>query len=186
MPANLKAFLFIPVTFASSLFSMQVKELNPDTTSIRWFALTAVLVTVSSYSVRLLIRSRLMVDVLRKMMSSVRTHAGLRESQPVPTIDFIWWAMTSPTRAFSSVGWRANFLRPNLPVILTCTVCGFVPLFSVWFNTHLRGGIKVAVSIAACLTIIALLVATAGRHLVHFVRDILRRPKRRREGTRLR
>ena len=183
---TLKAFLFIPVTFASSLFSMQVKELNPDTTSVRWFALTAVLVTVSSYSVRLLIRSRLMVEALRKMMNSVRTYAGLRERQPVPTVVFVRWAVTSPMRAFNSIGWWANFLRPNLPVILTCIFCGFIPLFSVWFNTHLRGGIKVAVSIAACITIIALLAVTAGRHLVHFLRDILRRPKRRRKGTRLR
>jgi len=182
----LKAFLFIPVTFAASLFSMQVKELNPATTSVRWFALTAVLATISSYSVRLFIRSRLVVDALRKMMNSVRTYAGLRERQPVPTIDFIWWVVTSPKRVFNSLGWWADFLRPNLHVILTCIICGFVPLFSVWFNTHLKGGVKVAVSIAACITIMALLAVTAGRHLIHSVRGTLRRPKRRRKGTRLR
>lgn len=52
------AFLFIPLTFSASIFSMQVKELDASRKSIAAFFILAIIITTASYALRLLIRKR--------------------------------------------------------------------------------------------------------------------------------
>lgn len=134
---------------------MQVKELNPDETSIKWFGVMAVGVTTTSYLVRLIIRSQGFVRVLHSMMESARLYAGLRDNQPVPTSTFLLWAvravLVAPFRKLLQTQMGQN-LRDTWMFMAAIFVCTFIPLFSVWFNGGLRGGIKVVVSLAICLT----------------------------------
>ncbi|KAK5091736.1 hypothetical protein LTR05_001921 [Lithohypha guttulata] len=174
------------LTELASIFSMQVRELDPATTSIRWFALTAIILIVTSYSVRLLIRSRLFVNGMHLMMSSVRREVGLRDGQPVPTITFLWWLASSPARALGSTNWWDAVIRPVLPMMILCIVCGFVPLFSLWFNARLAGGMKVVISIAIGITVISLLCVTLGPKVVRSILEMLRKQKGRRRRQKLR
>jgi len=47
------AFFFIPLTFAATVFSMQVKELNASVTPISTFVILAASITIGSYALRL-------------------------------------------------------------------------------------------------------------------------------------
>lgn len=52
------AFVFIPLTFSASIFSMQVKEISKKEVSLRAFFIVAIVSTTSSYALRLIIRSK--------------------------------------------------------------------------------------------------------------------------------
>lgn len=85
------AFFFIPLTFASSLFSMQVKELDSSTTSVAVFLAVAMAVTISSYTVRLVILSSTFLSLWRQWKDDIRAERGIRSSGPIATSAVLKW-----------------------------------------------------------------------------------------------
>ena len=85
------AFLFIPLTFSASIFSMQVRELETADISIWAFFLLAACITFGSYSLRLFIRSEPIVDLKRRLLEEARTAAELAPGAPTPTRYFLVW-----------------------------------------------------------------------------------------------
>ena len=85
------AFFFIPLTFSASIFSMQVKELDASRISIAAFFVLAIMITTSSYALRLLICSENFIDFRRKLLKDIRQDAGLAPISPSPTQTFLAW-----------------------------------------------------------------------------------------------
>ncbi|KAL8869053.1 MAG: hypothetical protein Q9174_004560 [Haloplaca sp. 1 TL-2023] len=79
------AFFFIPLTFAASLFSMQVKEINANTTSVGAFLAVALAVTIGSYALRLVIRSSIFLGVWRRWKDEIRAEKEIRPTAPIAT-----------------------------------------------------------------------------------------------------
>ncbi|KAL8943781.1 MAG: hypothetical protein Q9211_000864 [Gyalolechia sp. 1 TL-2023] len=85
------AFFFIPLTFAASLFSMQVKELDADTTSVGVFFGVALTITACSYVLRLAIRSSAFVSFLRRWKDDIRISTDSSSGAPIATTMVLKW-----------------------------------------------------------------------------------------------
>ncbi|KAL9118148.1 MAG: hypothetical protein Q9187_005311 [Circinaria calcarea] len=83
------AFFFIPLTFSASIFSMQVRELNPTRVSVSAFFILAIIITASSYGLRLFIRSASVIRLRKRCLDQVRSDAELTPGTPIPTRVFI-------------------------------------------------------------------------------------------------
>ena len=85
------AFLFIPLTFSASIFSMQVRELNATRVSIWAFILLAICITFGSYGLRLFIRSESVIRLKKRSLEKVRADAMLTPGSPIPSRYFLTW-----------------------------------------------------------------------------------------------
>ncbi|KAL8757625.1 MAG: hypothetical protein Q9184_004161 [Pyrenodesmia sp. 2 TL-2023] len=85
------AFFFIPLTFAASLFSMQVKELDANTTSVGVFLAVALTITVCSYALRLVIRSTTFLSFMGRWKSEIRASTETSSGTPIATTTVLRW-----------------------------------------------------------------------------------------------
>ncbi|KAL8919418.1 MAG: hypothetical protein Q9208_006796 [Pyrenodesmia sp. 3 TL-2023] len=86
------AFFFIPLTFASSLFSMQVKELDSNTTSVGVFFAVALTITVCSYALRLMIRSSVFLSFMGRWKNEIRASTETPSGTPIATTTALRWS----------------------------------------------------------------------------------------------
>lgn len=89
------AFFFIPLTFAASLFSMQVKELDANTTSVGVFLGVALTITVCSYALRLAIRSSAFLSFWRRWKKEIRTTTESPSIRTTTVLKWIWTRLSS-------------------------------------------------------------------------------------------
>jgi hypothetical protein len=82
------AFLFIPLTFAAGLFSMQVKELDPAP-PVSYFIGTSIAVISFSYIMRLVVRSSILRQYRQRMFARIHEHAGVQEGRSITTRQFL-------------------------------------------------------------------------------------------------
>jgi hypothetical protein len=78
------AFIFIPLTFATSLFSVQAKELG-DGVPFSTIVLICLAFVILAYCMRLAIRSQPILQLKASIFDEVREQAGLHSTAPVPT-----------------------------------------------------------------------------------------------------
>ncbi|KAK5651617.1 hypothetical protein OQA88_11890 [Cercophora sp. LCS_1] len=78
------AFVFIPLTFVASTFSMQVQELHLGP-PLKTFFLAAFVAVFSTYAVRFFFNSRAFRKASRKTERAARKHGQVQEGQAVPT-----------------------------------------------------------------------------------------------------
>lgn len=165
-------FVFIPLTFAASIFSMQVHELDPSTTSVKGFVAVAVILLLALYSIRLLIRSEFFKAVRKDMVQDLRSTGGVKPSQEIPnTLVLIWtWQksrtllvglITRPTQVLGDL--LSTTGKPFLQLVATIvgnqsvdlvlsavivlTIVAFAPLWT----SSLERSIKVAITICLCV-----------------------------------
>lgn len=143
------AFFFIPLTFAASLFSMQVKELDASTTSVGVFFGVALSITVCSYALRLVIRSSAFLRFMRLWTNEIRTGTESPPGAPIATSMVLKWT------------WNRfkPYVYPVYAVIPTTAV-----LAALWTRS-LQQGIKVGVTIALAMLTFAVVLFFALRRL---------------------
>ncbi|KAI4140521.1 MAG: hypothetical protein LQ341_003802 [Variospora aurantia] len=143
------AFFFIPLTFAASLFSMQVKELDASTTSVGVFFGVALSITVCSYALRLIIRSSAFLRLMRLWTNEIRKSTESPPGAPIATSMVLKWA------------WNRfrPYMYPVYAVIPTTAV-----LAGLWTRS-LQQGIKVGVTIALAMLTFAVVLFFALRRL---------------------
>ncbi|KAK0711822.1 hypothetical protein B0H67DRAFT_647167 [Lasiosphaeris hirsuta] len=89
------AFVFVPLSFVASTFSMQVKELQspPPLTT---FILVASLTVFLAYVLRLFLNSRIFSRISRKTEQAARGYSQVPKGQPVPSgvyMNFVIWSV---------------------------------------------------------------------------------------------
>ena len=135
------AFLFIPLTFSASVFSMQVKELNAATVSLGDFFIVAVVITISSYILRLFIRSPSVLRYWKRCKDEIRTSTNTPASAPIPTSSFIKWV------------WQ----RLDLPISPIYAMLLAAILMATLWTRALHKGIKVGMTIIFAISGLALI-----------------------------
>ena len=139
------AFFFIPLTFSASIFSMQVKELNAADISVSAFIILAVIITVLSYALRLLIRSESFIRRRRGWTQDIRSDAGLSPDASIPTTTFLIWV------------WRRfGFLTIVVVLVLGLIIC---PIAALWTRNINRG-------FKAIITILLLILTVSASYVV--------------------
>ena len=128
------SFLFIPLTFSASVFSMQVRELKDSPVSIVTFFLVAFVLIVALYGLRLVIRSSSLTMLKKKCVSQVRANARLRPGAFIPTRSYLAWACRNTGL---SLGFIMLISSPVIP--------GIVFLWKKVPNVHLNAFITLFV-----------------------------------------
>lgn len=83
-------FIFIPITLATSFFSMQVRELANDPPPLYVFVMTAVVAVTISYGLRLVQRSTSVSEVARKWGDKIRRDEQVT-TRVIPTRKVAKW-----------------------------------------------------------------------------------------------
>ena len=134
------SFLFIPLTFSASVFSMQVRELRDAHVSIFTFALLAFILVVALYAVRLLTRSQSFLGWRKKCTSQVRATSKLQPGAFISTRSYLIWA------------WRTvGLILVPASFIALVTVPGLVVLWEKVGNTQLNLFITLLVTFDALM-----------------------------------
>ena len=125
------AFIFIPLTFAASIFSMQIQQLQ-STVPLSYFIVASVILLFLSYSMRLGIRSPKLAEFKRKCYRLAREEAEIPESRPLGTHELLRWAFlqTQPTLQRAII-WA---VKVSFPVALVLVVTGAlsIPIILLW------------------------------------------------------
>lgn len=154
------AFIFIPLSFAASLFSMQVDVLkSTDGVPIRYFIITAISLITFAYATRLIARSKLLLWFTTLCSKDIRQFSNLSEGDSITTSQFVVWCLR----------------RALWDVAVFVIVGGLLatPLVFFW-KRKLDTGFSVVVSLIVGIMDLALLV---------FVADPIRRGFKRRSGA---
>lgn len=132
------AFFFIPLSFAASVFSMQVQELaNPVPTWL--FIIVAFVLSASSYITRLVVRSSWATRSRQSLFVKIRQHHRIPATESVPTSAFFTW-----------------FVHTNrLNLVLAFCVFGlFVPVLAVVWTRSMDSGLKAGLTVVFALILI--------------------------------
>ncbi|KAK3291082.1 uncharacterized protein B0H64DRAFT_409776 [Chaetomium fimeti] len=112
------AFLFIPTTFAASLFSMQVRELVESPPPVYAFIITAIVIVSVSYGLRLIQRSTVVSGLLLKTARQIRTDQKIT-SRDIPARKIFTW-----------VAWKLRG-RPLIIIFSCCILAAIIaPLWT--------------------------------------------------------
>ncbi len=128
------AFLFIPLSFATSIFGMQIID---GSTPVSIYIAVAMAFTSAAYLLRFLIyrTTERRSDAVRKVRNNITAYAGLRLGSHIPSAVFINWLF----HVCFQTSWRLNIL-----VIIMIAVV-VVPFPLVW-TSNLDTGLQIAIS----------------------------------------
>lgn len=143
------AFVFIPLSFVASLFSMQVHELEGGVPLYR-FALVAIAFVLVAYAVRLSIRSSRLIEYKNRTFNQIRDEAQLQYNEPIPTHTFLAWLGNSLAQALADVMKKVLIVSTPLVLVLAAVAAILSPIVLLW----LRGIDK---GFTAVMTILLLL-----------------------------
>jgi hypothetical protein len=143
------AFIFIPITFAASLFSMQVQELADTPPPAYAFVITAIVAVTVSYGLRLVQRSALVNNLIRTTANQIRT------DKQIATKDI-------PMRAIAS--WGASKVRGR-PLIVAAGLASIAfVLPPLWARAAMDVSFKVALTGVTLLLILLTFLALGLAH----------------------
>lgn len=124
------AFLFIPLSFAASLFSMQIQPLTSPV-PVQYFIAFALSLSISTYALRFLTRSGWVHAQKQKTLTAIRTHSSVPRGAPITNTAILAWVF-------------ARF-APVL-VFLLIVACILVPPLAVLWMRELDSGLRIAVT----------------------------------------
>lgn len=151
------AFFFIPLSFAASLFSMQIQELsNPIPVWI--FAVFALSLSVFTYVLRLVVRSSWMQNSKSALQTAVREYSGTPYGASIPAAAFLRWAFV---RLGPATGFALGLM------------CLVAPPLAVLWTRRLDTGLKVGVTfvLLVVLVLLSMIILLKSRSLRHVLRN---------------
>ena len=129
-------FIFIPLSFATSAFSMQISELETRV-PLSTFVVVAVILAAIAYGARLLIRNSLVQRMRRTSFAKARAYGHIPPGSRIPTRVFVSWLLTWL--------WKRTALSA-LAVALILPICA-VPLVMLWLRVPLDVSFKVVLTL---------------------------------------
>lgn len=132
------AFVFIPLSFVASLFSMQVHEFDGGVPLYK-FVLVAIAFVLVAYAVRLSIRSSRLIEYKNNTLNQIRDEAHLHYNEPIPTRTFLaWFGATTSKAVFKTT---TGFISMFAPLILVLAVIAAIvsPIVLLWLRGINKG-----------------------------------------------
>lgn len=162
------AFIFIPLTFSASLFSMQVRELEENMPTLGGFVGVCFLFLFLSYGVRLATRSRTVIDRKRELFRSIRRDSAL-ESKDVPTHVFVSWTFNKLFETVFPDGKEVG--RWTFAILFTSAVLAPI-LALIWTKTRIDNGLKAILTIVMIFLAFIVLYALQKRFKVFLTKAL--------------
>lgn len=136
------AFVFIPLSFCASLFSMSINELE-DGVPV-WMFVVAALVTIAlAYAVRLFVGSELLINSTRRSLERFRARTGVRPEADVPTISLVWLVAQDV--------WKNGGPATSIPKYLGVTAAIVLPIAFMWTTESMGSSFNTAVTLLVFL-----------------------------------
>lgn len=132
------AFVFIPLSFVASLFSMQVKELS-DGVPLYVFTLAAIATVFVAYAMRLSIRSSRLIEYKTQILSQIHAESHVPHNQPIPTRIVLGWLHNTISRFLS--GTSTTVFAVVFPFVLVGALIATLlsPIVLLWLRGIDRG-----------------------------------------------
>ncbi|KAL4733599.1 hypothetical protein BDV11DRAFT_210085 [Aspergillus similis] len=134
------AFLFIPLSFAASLFSMQIDQLATPV-PVSNFIVFALLLSTSTYALRLAARSAWVHNQKQRILTPIRTRSSVAHGAPIPNMAVLAWAFACFAPAI---------------ILLFVVACFVVPLFVVIWRRSLDVGLKIGLTFLFLLFMVSI------------------------------
>lgn len=187
------AFFFIPLTFAASLFGMQIEQLENRAPLSTFVALGIAFITMS-YLVRLIIRSSWLRGLQQAYFASIKVYADNKQRPVqqghVPATLFLGWLGYETGNAIRAgiIGSRTfvteyipaklapswNYAKFIVNTLLMVSVVATAPLAVLW-TRDLKHGVQSIVTIVILVAVIAIVVIPYWRYTDPDVRYALPR-----------
>ncbi|KAK5689185.1 hypothetical protein LTR17_026458 [Elasticomyces elasticus] len=134
------AFLFIPLSFSASLFSIQVKELE-NGVPVWTFVVTAIAMALLSYGIRLLLASDFLADSSRSALERFWARHNVRRGDNVPWLTLVTLTLQELWRnGGSSFAVACSY-------VLFVSAFVVIPIAFLWTSTRLDTGFDVAMTL---------------------------------------
>ncbi|KAL2842295.1 hypothetical protein BJX68DRAFT_244873 [Aspergillus pseudodeflectus] len=168
------AFLFIPLSFAAALFSMQVRELSQPP-PVAYFVAFALSLSVTTYALRALARSSWVQQKKQRELANARRYYSLPPGARVGNRAMLAWMLPGPLEIIGlllSIRIFAQILTEHYSLTLFTVAisltCMLVPSLAVLWTRELATGLKIGVTFAiilcsGCVVLLVLLAAPATR-----------------------
>ena len=131
------AFLFIPLSFSTSIFGMQfVSGSTPATTYIA----VALALTSGSYLLRFIVNrtTEQRIHLVRSISQRITAYAKLRAGSRIPTATFARW-LANVAKRYILRFWKLSFLGATTLIMLV------IPLPIIW-TSGINTGLRIALS----------------------------------------
>lgn len=184
------AFFFIPLTFAATLFGMEIEQLK-DPAPLSLFVITGLAFVTGSYLIRLMIRSVWLRNLKHAANVSIKIYADRRhltvQRGNVPASLFLSWVYYELMHALI-YGWRhVTWGLPKLAAMIWRTM-GFVistllilaliaaaPIAVLW-TRPINHGTKVMITVLVLLIVVPMVVVTHWTNTSYKIRQETVRP----------
>ena len=161
------AFLFIPLTFSASIFSMQVKELSGANISIYAFFILGFFLVCILYGIRLLIRSGFVIKTKKLYLDQARASASVPLGSSIPARALFLWV------------WHRFWLILVLGALLIAAIA--VSLAELWtreINIELKviAGLLILLNTLVATRIVARTTLLSIEEHLQFQQEVLKSP----------
>jgi hypothetical protein len=152
------AFVFIPLSFCASLFSMSVDELE-NGVPVWIFVVTALATIALAYAVRLFVGSELLVNSTRRSLQHFKARTGLKSEADVPTITLAWLVVRDVWKNGGSAFATSIAKYLGLTVVIT------LPVAFMWTSQNMGSSFNAAVTLLLFLGIVltSIMVSAIGK-----------------------
>ncbi|KAL4909621.1 Ca2+ regulator and membrane fusion protein Fig1-domain-containing protein [Aspergillus multicolor] len=152
------AFLFIPLSFAASLFSMQIEQFtNP--VPVTHFIAFALSLSATTYVLRALARSTWVHRQKQAYLTSIRTWRRIPPGASIPNRAVFPWLMSclaSQIKSLSQAKALKRLKKPKKPMWLALLVCFLIPVYVViWTRDLGHGGVGLQVALTFLFIVFA-------------------------------
>ncbi|KAF2112533.1 hypothetical protein BDV96DRAFT_579863 [Lophiotrema nucula] len=137
------AFIFIPLTFVSSLFSMQIQELS-NGVPLRTFIIAAVVAIFVLYGTRIWIRSHIFAIFRSKLMSRARSWTG---TKPNESVSLYALARSCGSRVTWRISYAGNSIAWRCTVLILAIGTMVIPVVLICVRQELDLGLRLVVSV---------------------------------------
>jgi len=134
------AFIFIPLTFAASLFSIQVDQLQGGV-PLSSFVITCVITLSVAYGARLSVRSNSLIKFKSWSLADARKLAGVEPMKKLSTAQFISWMLHTTFMLLKWTLQELTYLGFSIQVLVLFVVCSalIVPAILLWLSSTIEG-----------------------------------------------
>lgn len=152
------AFIFIPLTFITGVFSMQIEELqNPA--PLYAFIIASIVTIVLAYAMRLAVRSDGAAKWSHAHSHRVRKRAHLPPGSQVPAHQFAAYALVYPLTK------RTGKLIVRCGMLILLIAALMIPISMVWTKRSLDIGFKAAVTVVTFVIVTTVVWFAAGKQV---------------------
>lgn len=153
------AFVFIPLSFVASLFSMQIHELDGGV-PLYQFVLVAIGLVIGAYTVRLSIRSSNLIEYRDALMRQIHEDSGLQPNEKLPTHKFVSWVGVNVGSTLLKNSRNAAAIVTPLVMVLAIVAGLLSPVILLWQRT-INTGFSIAITVLILLLDAMLVVPVA-------------------------